>query len=185
MARTTDARSRMISSAIDLLRERGVNGVTVDAVLASSGAPRGSVYHHFPGGRSQLVLEAAEASAEVMTTMIRSYADVDATTALQDFAALWKDVLVRSDFRAGCPVAALVNETSTDLSGSVDLAGQTFSTWVELLATTFADDRRTRAEAEDLALTVVATVEGAITMCRAQRSVRPLDVAVAQLIGLL
>ena len=55
-------RARMLDSTALLLRERGVGGVTVDAVLAHSGAPRGSVYHHFPGGRNQLLLEALEAS---------------------------------------------------------------------------------------------------------------------------
>jgi TetR/AcrR family transcriptional repressor of lmrAB and yxaGH operons len=53
-------RDRMLLSAVTLLRERGRNGVTLDAVLAHSGAPRGSIYHHFPGGRDQLVLEAAQ-----------------------------------------------------------------------------------------------------------------------------
>ena len=48
----------MLVSAVEVLRERGAAGVTIDEVLARSGAPRGSVYHHFPGGRSQILREA-------------------------------------------------------------------------------------------------------------------------------
>lgn len=43
-------RARMLGSAVEVLRERGAAGVTIDEVLARSGAPRGSVYHHFPAG---------------------------------------------------------------------------------------------------------------------------------------
>jgi len=48
----------MILSAAALLREYGASATSIDRVLAHSGAPRGSVYHHFPGGRTQLIDEA-------------------------------------------------------------------------------------------------------------------------------
>ena len=53
-------RTKMLVSAAEVLRERGAAGVTIDEVLARSGAPRGSVYHHFPEGRSQLLREALD-----------------------------------------------------------------------------------------------------------------------------
>lgn len=53
--RRGQTRPRMIESTIALLRERGAAGMTIDAVLEHSGAPRGSVYHHFPGGRRELL----------------------------------------------------------------------------------------------------------------------------------
>ena len=53
-------RDRMVRSAAAVLRERGAAGLTIDEVLTRSGAPRGSVYHHFPEGRSQLLIEALQ-----------------------------------------------------------------------------------------------------------------------------
>ena len=60
-----DARQRMIVSAALLIREHGVEATSFSAVLAHSGAPRGSIYHHFPGGKAQLVEEATRYGAQV------------------------------------------------------------------------------------------------------------------------
>jgi TetR/AcrR family transcriptional regulator, lmrAB and yxaGH operons repressor len=55
-------RERMVSSAVILLAERGFHGASLAKVLAGSGAPRGSIYHHFPDGKDQLVAAAVEAA---------------------------------------------------------------------------------------------------------------------------
>jgi len=59
-----DTRSRMISAAIGLLQRRGLAAMSFTDVLAESGAARGAIYHHFPGGKQQLALEAARRNAE-------------------------------------------------------------------------------------------------------------------------
>src|SRR5215813_11141185 len=63
-------RTKMLISAAQLMRERGAAGVTIDAVLARSGAPRGSVYHHFPEGRNQILTEALQYAGEEITKVI-------------------------------------------------------------------------------------------------------------------
>jgi AcrR family transcriptional regulator len=55
-----DSRDDMIRAAIELLCERGYAGTSFGDVLERSGAPRGSIYHHFPGGKQQLVTEAVQ-----------------------------------------------------------------------------------------------------------------------------
>src|SRR5207245_307823 len=57
MPRKSEARQKMIESAALLFRERGIHGTSFADVLAHSGAPRGSVYHHFSGGKTQLAEE--------------------------------------------------------------------------------------------------------------------------------
>jgi AcrR family transcriptional regulator len=49
-----NSRTSMISSAAALIGARGLSGTSFSDVLADSGAPRGSIYHHFPGGKKQL-----------------------------------------------------------------------------------------------------------------------------------
>ena len=93
-------------SALALLRERGANGVTLDAVLAHSGAPRGSIYHHFPGGRDQLVVEAAAIGGDLVADILEHNGG-DPGAALNELVAFWKQLLHDSDYRAGCPVVAL------------------------------------------------------------------------------
>ena len=53
-------RERMVASAAMLIRERGAHPTAIADVLAHSGAPRGSAYHYFPGGRTQLLCEAVD-----------------------------------------------------------------------------------------------------------------------------
>lgn len=106
-------RDRMLTSTISLLRERGSNGVTVDAVLAHSGAPRGSVYHHFPGGREELLLASVERAGEIVSGVLeQSLSAGDTASAIDRFVSMWKKWLRDSDFRAGCPVLATAIDTS-------------------------------------------------------------------------
>src|ERR687885_2805387 len=96
-------KQRMLDSAVLLLRERGAAGVTVDAVLAHSGAPRGSVYHHFPGGRNEMVLGAVRQAGDYITAMVdESAATGDIRQTVDRFVAFWKRALTKTDYRAGC-----------------------------------------------------------------------------------
>ena len=67
MARQSDTRRKMILSQALLQRERGVAGTALPDVLEHSGAPRGSIYHHFPQGRTQLAEEATEWAADFIS----------------------------------------------------------------------------------------------------------------------
>ena len=53
-------RERMVISTALLIRERGAHSTAISDVLEHSGAPRGSAYHYFPGGRTQLLCEAVD-----------------------------------------------------------------------------------------------------------------------------
>ena len=61
-----DVRQRMVLSALYLFAERGVQGTSIADVLERSGAPRGSVYHHFPGGKDEIVSAAKRRGAWAM-----------------------------------------------------------------------------------------------------------------------
>ena len=65
-----DTRTKMLISAAEVMRERGAAGVTIDEVLTRSGAPRGSVYYHFPDGRNQILTEALRYSGDSITAVI-------------------------------------------------------------------------------------------------------------------
>jgi AcrR family transcriptional regulator len=172
----------MLDSAALLLRERGVGGVTVDAVLAHSGAPRGSVYHHFPGGRDELLLCAlAQGGAFVSERLERAVAEGDAGRAVESFVRFWKRALSDSDFRAGCPVVAMAVDSRLDIPGAAEIVRAVFDRWRTALTTLFVADGYRRARAERLATMSVAAIEGAIVLCRASGEVRALDDVAAEL----
>ena len=70
MGQRSDAKQKMVQAARQLIRQRGYGATAFSDVLALSGAPRGSVYFHFPGGKAQLGMEAAEAHAHEQVEII-------------------------------------------------------------------------------------------------------------------
>jgi AcrR family transcriptional regulator len=57
------ARARILRAAIRLFQERSYHGVGLSEILAEANAPKGSLYHHFPGGKAQLAVAAVESIA--------------------------------------------------------------------------------------------------------------------------
>ncbi|MUM35875.1 TetR/AcrR family transcriptional regulator, partial [Mycolicibacterium sp. CBMA 361] len=124
-------RERMIVSAALLIRERGAQSTAISDVLAHSGAPRGSAYHHFPGGRTQLLCEAIDYASEYIARRIAA-----AGTAIEALDALiegFRTQLTDSGFRAGCPVAAVAVEA--DNPSVIERAAAAFTRWLGQLET--------------------------------------------------
>lgn len=170
-----DPRERMIRSAAVLFRERGVHGTSLSDVVAHSAAPRGSIYHWFPGGKAQLAEEATRYAGEFIAGGIAAaLEDDDPVAAVRGFAALWREILRDSDFSAGCPVMSATLEGDRT-PGAREAAGAAFERWQELLVGAFRGRGVAPARARSLAALVVAAVEGAIVLSRAQRSGRPLE----------
>jgi TetR/AcrR family transcriptional regulator, lmrAB and yxaGH operons repressor len=168
----------MLVSAAELMRERGAAGVTIDAVLSRSSAPRGSVYYHFPGGRNQILAEALRYAGDVITTRIDNAIADGAHTLMSSFVEFWDQVLPGSDFTAGCPVVAAATASTDDEPQLTAVAGEIFRRWHEAMVRAFERDGFDTAEAQSLATMCIASLEGAVVLCRATRSSAPLrDVA--------
>jgi AcrR family transcriptional regulator len=181
MPRQSDTRQKMILSQALLQRERGVAGTALPDVLEHSGAPRGSIYHHFPDGRSQLAEEATEWAADYVSRRLeKRLAEGDVAAALDAFAGDYLAVLQDTDFRAGCPVVAGALDPSTRAAAA---AG--FRRWEELLREALARAGVPAARAESLAVLFIASIEGAIVLSRAEGTTRPLEQASQQLRSVL
>ncbi|MGP3949227.1 TetR/AcrR family transcriptional regulator [Streptomyces sp. 7N604] len=184
--RRSDSRNRMVLSAAVLLREYGASATSIDRVLAHSGAPRGSVYHHFPGGRAQLIDEAVALAGDFIAGLIDAATQADdPVEAVDAFFALWRDRLVESDFRAGCPIVAVAVETNDDAPQLARSAAAVFARWQEALAALFVQHGLPEERGKRLAAFIIAAVEGAVIMCRAEQSTAPLDAAAAEIHDLL
>jgi AcrR family transcriptional regulator len=179
-----EPREQMIRSAAALIRERGVEGTSFSEVLAHSGAPRGSIYHHFPGGKAQLVEEATRYAGEVIAGGLARALDAkEPVAALRAFVATWEGVLRSSDFAAGCPVVAATLEGDRSPSAR-ERAAAAFTSWERLYAGALERHGVGRERARSLATLSVAAIEGAVVLARAQRSAEPLRRVAAELEGL-
>ena len=180
-----DTRNRMLISASEVMRERGAAGVTIDAVLARSGAPRGSVYYHFPDGRNQILTEALRYAGDSITATIDDAVERGAMALLRGYVDFWEALLIECDFSAGCPVvAAAIASADEELELSTE-AGVILGRWCTALTRAFVADGFDEPCAASLAVMSIAALEGAIVLARAARDIAPLDVVHQQLRGLL
>jgi TetR/AcrR family transcriptional regulator, lmrAB and yxaGH operons repressor len=169
-----DTRKKMLVSAAEVMRERGAAGVTIDEVLARSGAPRGSVYYHFPDGRNQILAEALRYSGDSITAMIDDAAGWGARALLREFVEFWERLLTDGDFTAGCPVVAAAIGSDDDPKLSAE-AGVILGRWCTALTQAFVNDGFDDDDAASLAVMSIAALEGAVVLSRSTRCVRPLS----------
>jgi TetR/AcrR family transcriptional regulator, lmrAB and yxaGH operons repressor len=170
------ARRRMVHSAGVLVRERGVHGVGLREIVAHSGGPRGSLQRYFPGGKAQLVTEAldvagAELSAQVESNLSEARTLTDAIDAV---IAPWRQLLIEGDFTMGCPIAATV----VDASGNDQLrekASALLAQWHASVRDVLIRFGNQTSTADDHASVLLAAIEGALILARAQHSTEPLD----------
>jgi AcrR family transcriptional regulator len=169
--RTNDSRARTVRAAATLISERGVAATGLRDVVAAAGTPRGSLSHHFPGGKDELVVEAVTWSAlklrEKLDAMAASATVADMLAAMTRW---WERGMLATDFNGGCVVAAsVVDGTGADVLAA---AQDAFESWLDpLTRIASADDI---AHPRQFAVTVIAAVEGALLLCRSGRTLQPL-----------
>jgi AcrR family transcriptional regulator len=172
----------MLGSTIALLREYGASATSIDRVLAHSGAPRGSVYHHFPGGRTQLLEEAVVLAGELMGGLIERVVQAeDPLRAVDEFFAGWQRRVAGSDFRSGCPIVAVVVDPHDDAPQLTRSAGSAFADWRSAFTALFRRHGVPEDRARRLSTLIVAAQEGGILLCRAERSIAPLEAVAEEL----
>lgn len=174
-SRAAANRERMVASAADMIGSHGVEASSFRDLLANSGAPRGSIYHYFPGGKPQLVREALAWTSKRILAYQRLCTADRPEGVVEHFVGLFRHSLVESDCRAGCPVASTAlgfGSRDVRTKRSVKFA---LRAWIRLLESQLHATGLSVTSARGLATTTVAAVEGALVLCRAEGSVAPLD----------
>src|SRR5437016_3342573 len=127
-------RERMIRSAVLLMGEHGVEATSFSQVIEHSGAPRGSIYHHFPGGKAQLMEEATRWGGDLIAAgLTAALEQEDPVAAVNGIADFWRSALRETDFAAGCPVVAAAVEGDRT-SAARKAAHDAFRQWEDLHA---------------------------------------------------
>ncbi|MEV6594472.1 TetR/AcrR family transcriptional regulator [Streptomyces acidicola] len=177
------SRERIVAGAADMISRRGLNATSIRELAKHAKAPLGSTYHYFPEGKQQLATEAVRYAGGAVARILRKELDAGPAAGLRAFLALWRGIVVESDFRAGCPVLAVsVEEPPADeIPPALAAAAEAFEDWEQLLAGALRERGADPERAPGLAALIVASVEGAIAMCRAKRSMQPLDRVAQQL----
>ncbi len=176
MAEDQTGRGRMVAGAADMISRRGLNATSVRELAKHTKAPLGSTYHYFPGGKYDLATEAVRWADDFTVSALTKELAAGPQAGLSGFLSLWRNVVLDSDFHAGCPVLAVsVEDLPDEHHAPRDAAAEAFRRWASLLADSLREAGAAPNDAEQVATLVVAAVEGTVAICRAQRSITPLD----------
>lgn len=187
VAEGLDAKQRMVVTAARLFQRQGYHATGLKQVVSEARAPRGSIYHHFPGGKEDLGVLAVEAAATEMTRAIRAAAArADGpgalVRALGVSLARW---LETSDYLEGCPVSTVTLETAPVSAPLTRAVRDAYRSWVAQVVDLLRERGVAPHVADALGTTVVAGIEGALLLCRAEESTKPLALVADQLAAMV
>lgn len=170
----SDTRDRLISTTGRLLRRQGYAATGLNQVMAEAGAPKGSMYFHFPGGKEELAAAAVDRFAERITrSLTNGLARSSVADAVSGFFDAYIEHMEATSFRDGCAVATVALDESSSHELLAEASSRAFTAWVDLMA----DALRAEGHGDDahrLATLVIAAIEGAIVMAKGKQSTEPL-----------
>lgn len=175
MVRRTDTRQRMLESAADLFHTQGYHATGLNQLVSAGGAPKGSLYFHFPGGKEQLAAEAVGLSAERLRDLLRQHlaAAPDLGSAINSVIEALAGNLLDSDFQRGCPMATV----AMDAAGTTPVrqaCSKGYASWQSEIAEYLVTNGMEGERAGVLSTVVLSSIEGALMLAKTHRDLAPL-----------
>jgi AcrR family transcriptional regulator len=164
-------RERLLTATNELFRRGGYHATSLQAITAAAHAPVGSLYHHFPGGKSALA-EAAITESGASYRALFELLTADATSPGEAFAGFFDgaaDVLEETDYIDICPIGTVAREIASTDDVLRAASERVFASWIAAAAAPLRLAGVADAEASSLAATVVAALEGSFMLARASR----------------
>jgi TetR/AcrR family transcriptional regulator, lmrAB and yxaGH operons repressor len=181
-----DTREHMIETTAALVHRRGFYGTSLNEILLESGAPRGSLYYHFPGGKEELVLEATRQGVAMVTQLLKEAltGSPDLAEGVRAFVEAAAHMLRDSGYVFGCPVAPIVLD-SPESSALAEVCQEALEEWEQVLVNGLGSAGIEHGHAESLATVIVCCLEGGLILARARRDIAPLDAVAEELASMV
>jgi AcrR family transcriptional regulator len=177
MARST--REAILTAAAELTRRKGYGAVGVKEIVAASGAPIGSLYHHFPGGKVQIAREALINAGAAYAMLIPSIVDghTNLGVAIDDVFSQAAEDMAATDFSNMCPVGSVAAEVADTVEPLREATAAVFGTWIDGGSAYFTGRGLADWAAREVTIALVGALEGAFVLARTLRRTEPLLVA--------
>lgn len=182
-----DTKEKLIKATARLVWEKGYFGTGIQEVLKKAGVPKGSLYHHFPTGKDELVIAALNHSSMRMMNMYEQ-AMRGTKTPVKGLAAIIEvlaEEMERSGFRYGCPLATVALEMSGGKEEIQDACHELYQMWEDALAGYLA--LKQIRDARSKATTFLTLIEGGFILSKAHQDasfLRRLTGSIDSLIGI-
>jgi AcrR family transcriptional regulator len=172
-------RERILERSAELFRRQGFTGTGVKQIVAEASAPFGSLYHFFPGGKEQLGEEVIRHSGALYGQLIDAFftPGCDAESATRAFFAGAAQTLKETGYADACPIATVALEVSSISESMRKACAEVFDGWIDAAAERLASSGLAPARSRELAISMLASLEGAFVLARALRSTEPLRAA--------
>jgi AcrR family transcriptional regulator len=172
-------RDRIVERSAELFRRQGFSGTGVKQIVAEASAPFGSLYHFFPGGKAQLGEEVIRHSGAIYRQLIDAFFSpgCDPESATRAFFAAAGVTLRETHYADACPIATVALEVSSTNEPLRKACADVFGAWIDAAGDRLAACGLRRPVARELAISMLASLEGAFVLARALRSTEPLEVA--------
>jgi TetR/AcrR family transcriptional repressor of lmrAB and yxaGH operons len=176
MAKPTDSKEKTLAAAAKLFCWQGYHGTALQDILAASGAPRGSLYFHFPRGKEEIAEGAIALGDKAVRAFIAQVAAAsrNAESFVANLAKGMAANLEASDFREGCPLATTVLEIATDSEAIGKAAREAFAAWEQEIAQALVRFGSSEKHAASVATAILSQLEGALLLARTYRSLQPM-----------
>ncbi|MTD52992.1 TetR/AcrR family transcriptional regulator [Amycolatopsis pithecellobii] len=164
---TRNTKQRMIEAAALSLRKQGLAATSFTEVLAASGAARGAIYHHFPGGKDDLIEQAVTWTGHRVRTEFERIEGDDPGAVLRNFVDLMRPVVAKAAGGTSCAVAAVTVEASPEQAALNTAAEAAFRSWIDVLEERLRQVGVTASQAVATAQLMVTFLEGSLVLARA------------------
>jgi TetR/AcrR family transcriptional repressor of lmrAB and yxaGH operons len=170
-------RARLTAAAAALLQRQGFHATGLSQIVEESGAPRGSLYFHFPGGKEELVIAALHESGAAWRERVEAIVDAapDLGTAVVEVCRMLADELEASGWQLGCPMATVALEAAATSEPVRTTCAAHYAGWEAAIATRLVAGGVPAPAAHGMAMFTLASIEGALLLARVERSVRPIE----------
>ena len=172
----TTTRDQIIDTTSDLMESQGYHATGLNQIVAESGAPKGSLYHYFPGGKEEMAAEAIDRTGRQLEERIRANLPpgIAPAEALRDFAHTIAFHIEASGYRAGGPLTAVAMETATNSERLNRACRDAFERVITAFAERLVTEGTPAERARGLSVFVTAAFEGGIILSRTYHSGDPL-----------
>lgn len=182
-----DTRARLIGAMIGALRTKGFHGVGLNELLAEADAPKGVLYHHFPGGKTELAVAAIDAVVLRLTRGLEGLfaGHGDPVQALTRWMKDAQTTLLGSGYQQGCPLATIALESTPEDTAIREVVARGFAAIRETLKQALMQHGVPTARAASLAALIVSAYEGGLIQARVAGSKKPLQDTAAMLLEVI
>jgi AcrR family transcriptional regulator len=183
---STDTRSRLVLTAMQLFWDKGYNSTSIADVLQTAKVNSGSLYHFFPS-KTDLLAAVLAAYHEGIRRMLLEPAWAGVSDPIEKIFALlarYRKSLADTDCSYGCPIGSLALELHEPDEPVRQLLAKNFSAWIDAIVECLQQAKgrfSPSVDRRELAQFVLTAMEGGVMQARTFRDIAYFDAAVRQL----